>query len=416
MKFSSASALLALFGSLSAAVGAEAANAAQGQPQKPAQAAAGQTPPQLKLSKAATPAIVALQQAVNANDTANLPARIAAAQAAAQNSDDRIAIGQLQLKAALAANDLTAISAAVDTIANSQYLDSAKVAGLYKDLGIRQFNAKHYDLAIVAFQKASAALPGDSEATELLGQGMLAAGRPGEAAAVLQRSIQERSAAGQKASEDIYRKAVQAALDAKSPTVNDAARAWLLAYPSADSWRNTLAIYRTSSNADDESTFAMLRLMRAAGAMTNAKDYRAYLTVLLDQSNFNEAHAVLDEAIAAKVIDPSSAENSAIVAAVRAKPLASAADLAAAAKTVQSGMALLRIGDRFYGLGQYAEAASLYRQAQAKGLDSGTVNLHIGMALAKSGDKAGAKAAFSAVTGPRAGIAKYWLLYLQQQG
>ena len=41
-------------------------------------------------------------------------------------------------------------------------------------------------------------------------------------------------------------------------------------------------------------------------------------------------------------------------------------------------------------------------------------NLHLGMALARSGDKAGATAALNAVTGPRADIAKYWLLYVQQ--
>jgi hypothetical protein len=36
------------------------------------------------------------------------------------------------------------------------------------------------------------------------------------------------------------------------------------------------------------------------------------------------------------------------------------------------------------------------------------------MALARAGDKAGATAAFNAVSGPRADIAKFWLAYLQQ--
>ena len=34
------------------------------------------------------------------------------------------------------------------------------------------------------------------------------------------------------------------------------------------------------------------------------------------------------------------------------------------------------------------------------------------MALARAGDKAGATAALSAVTGARAEVAKYWLAYL----
>jgi hypothetical protein len=44
--------------------------------------------------------------------------------------------------------------------------------------------------------------------------------------------------------------------------------------------------------------------------------------------------------------------------------------------------------------------------------DVNVANLHLGMALARSGDKAGATAAFNAVTGQRADIAKYWLLYV----
>jgi Flp pilus assembly protein TadD len=78
---------------------------------------------------------------------------------------------------------------------------------------------------------------------------------------------------------------------------------------------------------------------------------------------------------------------------------------------------LLRIGDRYYGMGNYAKAAEVYRDVMTKpGADKEVANLHLGMALARAGDKAGATAALNAVTGPRAGIAKYWLLYVQQHG
>jgi hypothetical protein len=48
-------------------------------------------------------------------------------------------------------------------------------------------------------------------------------------------------------------------------------------------------------------------------------------------------------------------------------------------------------------------------------VDPAVANLHIGMALARAGDKAGATTALNAVTGPRAEIAKYWLLYVSQK-
>ena len=81
-------------------------------------------PPQSREGKAQAPddgkvhpsgkavkAIVELQKAVNANDTANIPAKVAAAQAVASTKDDKYIIAQLQLKAAYAANDDAAPSA-----------------------------------------------------------------------------------------------------------------------------------------------------------------------------------------------------------------------------------------------------------------------------------------------------------------
>jgi len=49
-------------------------------------------------------------------------------------------------------------------------------------------------------------------------------------------------------------------------------------------------------------------------------------------------------------------------------------------------MALLRIGDRYYAMGNYAKAADLYRMAMGKpGVDGAVANLHLGMALAEPG-------------------------------
>ncbi|MEO7241177.1 MAG: hypothetical protein ABIW16_07225, partial [Sphingomicrobium sp.] len=79
------------------------------------------------------------------------------------------------------------------------------------------------------------------------------------------------------------------------------------------------------------------------------------------------------------------------------------------------GRAAMRVGDGFYGLGDYTKAAELYRAALTKsGVDTNQVNLRIGMALARGGDKAGATAALGAVTGPLAELAKFWLLYVNR--
>ena len=53
-------------------------------------------------------------------------------------------------------------------------------------------------------------------------------------------------------------------------------------------------------------------------------------------------------------------------------------------------------------------------QAAKGGAGADLANLRLGIALARSGDKAGATAALNAVKGTRAGIAQLWLAYLQR--
>jgi tetratricopeptide (TPR) repeat protein len=133
--------------------------------------------------------------------------------------------------------------------------------------------------------------------------------------------------------------------------------------------------------------------------------------------NYNEAQAVIDEGLANKQIDPTSVLFREIIAGLKVKAKATEADLVQATKDAKDGKGFLRIGDRYFAMGNYAKAAELYRMAAGKaGADPSVVNMHLGMALARAGDKAGATTALNAVTGNLAGIAQYWLIYLQQRG
>lgn len=196
----------------------------------------------------------------------------------------------------------------------------------------------------------------------------------------------------------------------------DLSRQWVAYYPSPDSWRNSIAIYRNVNHPDIEGTLDLLRLMQATGAMSQGDDYTLYARAAAEQNNFNEAQSVLDAGIAAKAVNPSDPNVKDLVTGLRAKAKATQADLATATKSAVNGMALLRIGDRYYAMGNYAKAVELYRMAMGKpGVDTAVGNLHIGMALARAGDKAGATTALNSVTGPRADIAKYWLAYVNQR-
>jgi tetratricopeptide (TPR) repeat protein len=384
----------------------------QNQQQPAAQTASKAT---VKPSAHALKALVDLQKAVDSNDTANIPAKVAAAQAVASTKEDHYLIGQMQLKAAIAAKDNAAMAAAIDTIAASGYQSPADVANLYLALGSTFYQQKQFDQAAAAFQKGVALDPNNGDLLLDLGETKFSQGQKAEAVTVLQRAIQLKLAAGQKPDEAIYKRVFSIATEAKVPAAVDIGRAWAAAYPTPESWRYAVAIFRNTSGQDVEGTLDLLRLLQATGALTTSADYALFAEAAADQSNFNEAQAVIDAGVAAHVVDPSSSEFRDVIAGLKGKPKATAADLEAAAKMSPSAINLLRIGDRYYGMGEYAKAADIYRQVLTKaGADKDLTNLHLGMALARAGDKAGATAALNAVSGARAGIAKYWLIYVQQ--
>lgn len=380
---------------------------------EPAKTAA--TEGKITVSSKASKAIGELQTAVRAKDFANVPAKVAAAEAVAQTKDDKYAIGLMQREAAMAANDNVALASATERLANSGFLDSAKVTALYLDLGAHQFNAKQYAQAVASFQRASALSPNDPQALELLAQGMNAAGQKAEAGAVYQRLIQARLSAGQKPAEDMYKQAVGIAYGARSPNSVELARQWVAAYPSADSWSNALAVYRNLDNPDPSSLIDILRLARITDAMKGTGDFHAYAYEAANEANYGEAKSLIAEGIASGKIKASDPIIQEIQGVLKSKPTPTAADLATAEKGASVPTAFLRVGDRYYGAGNFAKAADLYRQAMAKGVDKNLANLRIGEALARSGDKAGATAAFNAVTGPLADVAKFWMLYVQRQ-
>jgi tetratricopeptide (TPR) repeat protein len=323
----------------------------------------------------------------------------------------------MRLKAALAAKDNAAMASAIDAIAASGYESPAKIARLYMAVGSHFYEAKQPAQAMALYQKGLALDPQSADLLINLGEAQSAAGQKAQAVSSFQRAIQIQSAAGQKPQEALYKTALSIAYDAKLPATGELSRQWVSAYPSAESWRNAIAIYRNESHQDVEGTLDLLRLMQATGSLSTAGDYRLFMESAAEQSNFNEAQAVLDAGIAAKVVSPSDPSFRDDIAGIKAKPKATAADLEEALKSSPTAINVIRIGDRFYAMGDYSRAAEVYRQALGRsGVDTNIANLHLGMALARSGDKAGATAALNAVTGQRADIAKFWLVYVKQHG
>ena len=380
-------------------------------PSSKQEAPAASTPAGPKVSAAARPALVALQNAVNNGDASAIRAAAQAAQAVATTKEEKYLVGQLQLKGALAANDDATASSAIDIIAGSGYLNNQQVAELYSSLGGKLLKQKQYAQAATLLNRAAALNPNDLQAQIVVGDAYLAGGQQAQALAIYQKAFAARKAAGQPVDEALYRRAVQAAFESKSSSATELSKQWVAAYPNKDSWRNSVAIYMSQSKPDDEGALDLWRLMRATNALTKP-DLESYVGMLVDSSNFIEAQTALNQA---QTFGIDAASIQSLKSEVAGKPTVTATELAAAAKSAQSATALLRIADRYYGLGEYAKAAETYRAAKAKGAEADLADLRTGIALAAGGDTAGATASFNAVKGSRAGIAQYWLLYLQKK-
>lgn len=385
--------------------------------QEPA-AAAPQTVPaerKVKVSKAAMKPLAELQAAVTANDAATIPAKLAAAQAVAKSTDEKLLVAQLQLKAALAANDETAQRAAIEALIASGGVDQAQIPTFYIALGKLEHKQQKYAESAASFERAMTLDPANTDAIVLLAEARNSQGQVSQAVALLQRAVQTKTAAGQKADESWYKRAIALAYNARLPGSIDLSRQWVAAYPTSANWRDALRVYRKVGSPDSTAVLDALRLARATNALEGDTDFYAFAENA-GNSTPGEARAVLDEAIAAKQVDPTKPLFRNVIASLKASKVMTQSELpqlAAEARTAPAAKLAVRTGDAYYGYGDYAKAAELYRAALTKsGADANLINLHLGMALARGGDKAGASAAFKAVAGPQAELAKFWLVFL----
>lgn len=370
---------------------------------------------QFKISNGARAPIVALQTAVNARDLASIPAKLAAAKAASKTPDDKYVVAQLQLKAAADAQDNAGIAAAIEAIIASGGAQKGELTPLHVNLGKTYYNTKQYDRAAAEFENLLAADPNSSDALIMLAETRRAQGRNADAVALLQKGIAAKTALGQKAPEEWYKRAVALSFDAKLPAALVLSRQWVGAYPTPGNWRDTLRIRQALSNSPDNN-LDLMRLARTAKALAGESDYYRFASTALARGLPGEAKGVLDEGFALKAIDRTKPIFRDVYASASAKVSADRASLPGlerAALAASAAKPAMVTGDAYLGYGDYAKAAALYRAALGKsGVDRDLANLRLGIALARSGDSPGAIAALSAVGGAQAEVAKYWLLFL----
>ncbi|MEA3050902.1 MAG: hypothetical protein QOG84_2738 [Sphingomonadales bacterium] len=375
------------------------------------------------LTKEERAALAPAQKAVTAKDWAAAQAALPAAQAAAQGPDAKYVVGQFILQIGIGTNNEAMQAQAVDALIASGGAQPSEMPNLYRNQAALALRATppNPGKAEAAYAKLIELVPNDPDTLVNLAKLKNDLRKPQEAVALLDRAIDTKRAAGQPVDETWYKYGLKIAYDNRlGPQAVKFSRGLVSAYPTKENWRDSLLVYRDYGNLDAAGKLDLLRLMRVSKALAGERDWYDYAATVNDAGFPGEAKAVLDEGITLHMVDPKKQAFAEILRLSSARIVGDRASLtgeSARAMAASTGASALKIGDAYYGYGDYAKAIELYRAAQSKGgVDSSTVQLRLGMALAMSGDRAGAETALRAVTGSRADLAAYWLAWLNQRG
>ena len=361
----------------------------------------------------------ALQPVIVAVQASNWPAAQAAlpaAQAAARGNDAKFLVGQLQVRIGIGTNDTALQSAGVDAMIASGAAPATLLPTLYANQFQFAIQAGNSAKAESAANQLDQLNPTDPERLVRHAQIRTAAHDPAGAIAVYQQAVQAAQAGHQPIPVEWRQQMATIAYRNHLPQTAALMRDWLTAAPSPGLWHDTLAIYGESVSADASMKLDIYRLIRAAGAMTSERDYIVLADAAGDVRAIGEVKAVLEEGLARNLITTNVAYARERIGAITPRIAPDRASLdteRAAALAGHDGAVALRLGESYFGYGDYAQAAALFRAAiQKGGVDANLANMRLGEALAMAGQRAEAEAAFRQVSGPRAEVAQYWLLWL----
>ena len=236
----------------------------------------------------------------------------------------------------------------------------------------------------------------------------------------LDAAVKAEKAAGRKPPESWYKYAFSRLYKANQTEAADLwTAAWLTEYGTAPNWRGAIytfgfqgpAAVKYSKNRVD-----LYRLLWATKSQAGQKEYIDYGDAALTIGLPTETKAVIEEGNANGIIPKGNITGNELLA--RAKTgIAGSSPLAVKEKNALAapkGDLAQQAGDAYLGARNYAKAIEMYRLCETKGApDADRNSLHLGMALALSGDREGAKVALARVNSePNKAIARLWTVFV----
>lgn len=374
---------------------------------------------QWQLSKEFRAAYVAADAAVKAN-APDAVTKIEAAEATVKNGDEKYIAGTLRLTLGQATKNPKLQADGIMAMIASGSAAAVDAPKLNMAAGQLAYQAGNYvDAKKYLAESIRLGNPG-VDAHLLLAEANFKAGTTQEGLGALDAAIKAEQAAGRKAPPEWYGRGAAMAYKAK---MNSETAKWtreqVRAYPTSENWRSALVIYRDGTTLDNQAMLDLFRLMHDTKALAGERDFFEYASLAVTGALPGEAKAVIEEGFASGAVSKSSRAVSERLTDANNKIASDKASVIADEKRAASapdGRLAANTGSAYLAYGDYAKAIDLFRLAQKKGgIDADVVNTRLGIALARSGQKDAAKAAFQAVTGAtRKDIAQFWLLWLDQ--
>jgi hypothetical protein len=231
--------------------------------------------------------------------------------------------------------------------------------------------------------------------------------------------------AGEAPKENLYLFKLQCASDAGDTAAMDAVLMDLIKLNNKTSYWNTLLRIERQDERDDHNTLMIYRIMYNTNSMNADTDYIEMAQLLGDAALPGEAAAVLDKAMTTNVIkDDHKERTNRLLTALKTRADSDKKNLPqeeTEANKSASGELLVKLGEVYYGFGEYQKAADAVNQGLQKGqvkhLDEAYV--YLGLSEVQLKNNAEAKKAFAKLKdvpniSPR--VLKLWELYSSTLG
>lgn len=389
----------------------------------------------LSPSKEFVPGAQEVQKLLAANDFAGAKAKLPEIEAKASKPDDQYFLGNFTLNVGIGLKDEALQRSGIEKMLASGVTPAADIGKFELVAGQLALNAKDYAGARDHLAKAAAANYGGAstqvylaesyfgEATASVtgnqfspaGKALVQQGLP-----YLRKAIEAEQAEGKTPDPSWYTRGLKMAALASDPSQGEWFKLALTHVGSPENWRIALrSIQDANHGMTRDESLDLLRLMASSKSLGNAFSYNEYAESAWKAGLPGEVKSVIDSGRSSGEINQSDlGELYRLASDAIAKDKASLPSSEKSAGAAATGRPAASTANAFLSYGDYAKAVALYRLALEKGgVDANEVNTRLGIALARSGDKAGALEAFGKVNGAgvRKQIADMWTVWLNSQ-